>query len=82
MASNTERQAAYRKRRDTAGANGDGEKRLNSWIDSRAMLALERIARYHQLSKRDMLERLILAEDEQAARGLNLDSPEWEKYYG
>jgi hypothetical protein len=34
-----ERQAAYRARRPHAGNGGNGERRLNVWIDTRASLA-------------------------------------------
>jgi hypothetical protein len=59
MASTAERQAAYRRRR----AEGDGDKRLNTWISASASAALERLAKRHATTQRAMLERLILAAD-------------------
>ncbi len=53
-----ERQAAYRGRRATAGENGD--KRINTWVDAGAALALDRLAEHHKLSKREALERVLL----------------------
>ena len=53
-----ERQADYRARRATAGEHG--ESRVNTWVSVKAALALDRLAQHHGLSKRDMLERLLL----------------------
>ena len=53
-----ERQAAYRDRRATAGDNG--ERRINTWVSTGAALALDRLAQHHKLSKRAMLERVLL----------------------
>lgn len=53
-----ERQAAYRSRRATAGENGD--KRINTWVDAGVALALDRLAEHHKLSKREMLECVLL----------------------
>ena len=77
-----ERQADYRKRRPHSGQDGNGERRLNTWIGTGAALALERISRRYGVTKREMLERLIVAEDEQILSGIELDSPEWDDYFG
>ncbi|HLA36418.1 MAG TPA: hypothetical protein VJ001_16270 [Rhodocyclaceae bacterium] len=69
MATSNERQAAYRARRSTAGDNG--ERRLQAWVSTAADLALDRLARHHGVSRRVMLERLILAADEQAGREMD-----------
>ncbi len=53
-----ERQAAYRGRRATAGENGD--KRINTWVDAGAALALDRLAQHHKMTKREVLERVLL----------------------
>lgn len=53
-----ERQADYRVRRATAGENG--ERRINTWVSTRAALALARLAQHHGLTQRDMLERLLI----------------------
>ena len=66
MATNAERQRAYRQRHlqdvDSIGA------RLNLVVSVQAKAQLGRLARHHGVSQRAMLERL-LAEAEQAAPG-------------
>ncbi len=74
-----ERQADYRERRATAGENG--ERRLNTWVSTGAALALDRLARRHGLSKRAMLERLVLDADEGIVSALDPDSAEWATYF-
>lgn len=74
-----ERQAAYRDRRATAGDNG--ERRINTWVSTGAALALDRLAQHHKLSKRAMLERLVLAADEGITSTLDPDSVEWGAYF-
>jgi hypothetical protein len=76
-----QRQAEYRARRPFVD-NGEGERRLNVWIGTRFDLALARLANRYRVTKREMLERLIAAEDERIVGGLALDSPEWEQYFG
>lgn len=77
-----ERQEAYRKRRPQAGKDGNGERRLNTWIGTSASLALDRISNRYGVTKREMLERLIVAEDERILAGIELDSLEWKAYFG
>jgi hypothetical protein len=72
-----ERQAAYRQRRN----EDDGDRRLNTWVTSGASLALDRLARHYQMTRRAILERLILAADNEVLRGLELDSPNWASYF-
>lgn len=59
--SNAERQARYRARRATAKENG--EYRFNSWLVSDAHFALGRLASYRGLSKKDVIEQLIINAD-------------------
>lgn len=73
-----ERQAAYRSRRH----DGDGEYRLNTWVSSHAAFALRRLARHQGLSRRAMLEQLIIAADEAILDTLDIDQPEWDLYMG
>lgn len=79
---NAERQAAYRKSRATAGENGDGERRLNTFISTKASFALDRLARSYGVTKRDLLEKMLIEADNKIVSDLDLDSPEWDKYYG
>ena len=66
MATNAERQRAYRQRHlqdvDSIGA------RLNLVVSVQAKAQLRRLARHHGISQRAMVERL-LAEAEQASAG-------------
>jgi len=74
-----ERQKDYRAKRPFAGDNG--ERRLNTWISSSTHFALERLAASYGVTKREMLEKLVLAADEEVMKKLNgLDSPEGEAY--
>ncbi len=75
-----ERQADYRARRATA-ADGSGEHRLNTWVSTAAHLALARIAHRNQVTQRETLERLILAEDEKMLASLEMDTPAWDAYF-
>ncbi|OEZ64033.1 hypothetical protein [Duganella sp. HH105] len=75
-----QRQAQYRARRPFADS-GEGERRLNLWIGTRLDLALTRLARHYCVPKREIVERLIAAEDERIANDIVLDSPEWEAYF-
>lgn len=74
------RQADYRKRRPTAGDNG--ERRINTWVSTGAALALARLARRYGVTKRAMLERLITEADEQVLAGIDPDSDDqWSEYF-
>jgi len=72
-----QRQAEYRKRQD----RGDGH-RLNGWIGSDAHFALKRLARRYGVTKQELIERLAIAEDDRILAGIELDSPEWNTYFG
>jgi hypothetical protein len=74
-----ERQADYRKRRPTAGNNG--ERRINTWINTAAYLALNRLATRNGITKRAMLENLIQEADRKLLSILDPDSKEWDEYF-
>ena len=76
-----QRQAEYRKKRPFAGPDGNGERRLNTWVSTSAALALERLANRYSVTNRAMLEKLIAEADEKISASLELDSSEWNKYY-
>jgi hypothetical protein len=76
-----ERQAAYRARRPFAGSDGNGEHRLNLWLSTRADSALERLARRYCVTKREIIERLVIAEDDRVLASIDLDSPAWKSYF-
>lgn len=74
-----ERQKDYRAKRPFAGDNG--ERRLNTWISSSASFALDRLAASYGVTKREMLERLVMAEDEKLITNIGgLDTAEGEAY--
>ena len=60
-----QRQAQYRSRRPHAGADGNGERRINTGVSTGCALALARLARHKGTSQRQIIERLILTEDQQ-----------------
>jgi hypothetical protein len=74
-----ERQAAYRKGRADAGENG--ERRVNTWVTTGAFLALRRLANHYGVTQREMIERLVLASDQQIVNSLDPDSDEWKTYF-
>ena len=55
-----QRQQDYRNQRPFAGPEGDGERRLNTWLATSASLALRRLAGRYGVTKRQMLEQLLL----------------------
>lgn len=74
-----ERQAEYRKKRPESGENG--ERRINTWVTTNAALALGRLANSYGVTKREILERLIIEADQQIINSLDPNSKEWDKYY-
>ena len=77
-----QRQAQYRARRPFAGNDGNGERRLNLWLTTEADLAIERLARSYCVTKRQIIERLAIAEDDRISSDIDLDSPQWNEYFG
>lgn len=59
MATSAERQRAYRARLAMAEDHGKRQ-RLQAWVTAAADVALEDLSRHHGLTKREMLERLIV----------------------
>ncbi len=57
-----ERQKQYRASRQFAGEDGNGERRVTAYVSTRAALALDRLAKRYGVTKREMLERLLIAE--------------------
>jgi hypothetical protein len=76
-----QRQAAYRARRPHAGNDGNGERCLNVWIDTRASLAIARLARRYAVTQRALIERLVIAEDERIHAQIEPDSVQWHAYF-
>lgn len=82
MATNAERQAKYRAARATAGADGNGERRINTFVSTGAALALAQLASHYGVTQRAMLERLLLAERDRVTTAMDWDSPELAAFYG
>jgi hypothetical protein len=81
MKTAAERQAKCRKQRDLAGVDGNGDRRINTWVRTAASLALARLVRREKTTIRAVLERLITAEDDKNLAEMTVDSPEWETYF-
>jgi hypothetical protein len=75
-----ERQKEYRANRQFAGEDGNGERRINTWVSTRAALALDRLAASYDITKREVLELLVINAEEKVLKKIKLDSPEGEAY--
>ena len=64
------------------GSANIGEQRVHIWINAGVYLALERLAKSYGVTKKEMLERLIVDEEERVLHKTNPDSPEGQKYLG
>jgi hypothetical protein len=73
-----QRQAAYRKRRPTAGENG--ERRLNTWISTGAALALKRLAAYQGKTQRQILEQMLLDAEGEVLQELRSNEDGFNEY--
>ncbi|ECH3817567.1 hypothetical protein FPC62_26740 [Salmonella enterica] len=77
--SNKERQKQYRNSRNSRGGLGDS--RINTFVTFEANNNLNRLSRYYNLSKRQVLELLINTANQKLIDNLEIDSPEWDKYF-
>ena len=77
----SQRQAAYRARRPYAGRDGNGERRLSVWIETRAFLALARLARRYGVTRQTLIEQMVIAEDERILADMEPDSAQWCAYF-
>lgn len=64
-----ERQREYRARRGEAGENG--ERRLNLWVPTSSAMILQRLAAFRGVTKRQILEDLLLKEDTRVTKGMS-----------
>lgn len=75
-----ERQRELRARRQFRGTNGNGEREIKVWVNTGAALALDRLATSYGVTKREIIERLLLEEQEKVLKKIDADSPEGEKF--
>lgn len=73
---NAKRQAEYRKRHIKEGS----DQRLNVILDLQAKLALERMAKLHGVSNKELLERVLLAAQSQLMA--DMDGEQQARYRG
>ncbi len=79
---NAQRQAEYRAKRATAGADNNGQRRIAVWVDTSAALALERLARRNAVTQREILQRLLHDEDQRTLGQIPYNSKQWDDYFG
>ena len=72
-----QRQSEYRARRN----DGEGDRRINTWVTSSTDFALDRLARHRGVTRRQMLEQMIDDADTAILRSLELDTPGWTAYF-
>lgn len=77
--SNSERQKQYRDSRFNRGELG--ESRINTFVTFESANNLKRLSVYYNLSKRQILELLINTANQKLIDNLEIDSPEWNKYF-
>lgn len=76
-----QRQQDYRRQRPFAGPEGNGERRLNTWLSTAANLSLERLACRYGVTKRLVLEQLLKTADDEIIASLEPDTQGWEDYF-
>ncbi len=62
-----DRQRAYRER----AARELNQRRINTWVNAEAVIAIERLARHWNIPKRQVIERLAAQAQEQVTDGLD-----------
>ena len=78
MAKNTkERQQEYRDRQRLSSV----DRRLNLWINSQAYCALERLSDHFRITKREVIEQLIVILDSDVTEIRKLDPTKWDEYF-
>ncbi|ENZ9960183.1 hypothetical protein ACFLJF_005875 [Salmonella enterica] len=78
--SNAEKQKRYRNNKRLRGDLGDI--RINTFVTFRAGHGLDMLSKYYGLTKRQVLELLIEIANQKLIDSLEIDSPEWVKYFG
>ena len=75
-----ERQRELRARRQFRGTDGNGEREIKVWVNTSAALALDRLAASYGVTKRELIERLLLEEQEKVLQEIDANSSEGEKF--
>lgn len=75
----TERQATNRQRKERKRVEGQYD--MNMLLDINTKYALERLAKYTQITPVEMLELLILEADATIIKDIKNDPAEWELYF-
>lgn len=73
-----ERQAAYSAKQQ----EGDGGKKLCMWVSTSCNNGLDRLAKHHGMTKRELLMMLVKDADDAIIRHIDIDTPEWDRYMG
>lgn len=77
---NAERQTDYR-RKSVDLNDKDGERRINTFVRSQAYYALRRPAAHRGVSKKEIIETLLIEADELATKEMDIDSTEFDEYF-
>lgn len=77
-----QRQAKYRRQAIERSQEEGGEARLVVWLSLSTKIALARLARHHGVSRREVLARLIQAADDAEIEKIEMNTPEWKRYFG
>ena len=72
-----ERQRNYRERR----RQGDGDRRLDTWISAQAYSALERLSECLGITRRKTIELLVITVDTDVSAISKPDPTEWDAYF-
>jgi len=75
--SSKERQQNYRDRQRL----GNADRKLNLWTSSQSYCALERLTDHFKITKREVIEQLIIILDKDVTEIKKLDQSQWDKYF-
>ena len=76
--SNAERQARYRETRKVGSTK---DRRLNLYISADAWTKLHGVAEGYGVTKKEILENLIVEKFDKVVRSMKPNSPEWDEFF-
>ncbi|CAD6875861.1 hypothetical protein [Methylomonas fluvii] len=77
-----QRQADYRNRKTWRGGTDNcGHHHLDTWIESSAMFALDRLAALDGIKRGEVLKKLLLQADDKIQAALGIGSDDWQRYW-